>query len=71
MIGIVDLLGHTELTFALAALFGEDMAAVRLPAFKATTGGTTEPLGGTAIGFHLWHSLSPASTFKGSRPQVR
>ena len=57
---MVNPLGGTELALALAAFLGEDMAVVRLTSLEAATGCTTEPLGGTAIGFHLWHSVSPA-----------
>jgi hypothetical protein len=60
LIGVVNPLGGTELALALAAFLGEDMAVVRLTSLEATTGCATEPLGGTAIGFHLWHIVSPA-----------
>jgi hypothetical protein len=35
------------------------MTAIRLSSFETTGGGFTEPLGGSAIGFHFWHFRSP------------
>jgi len=60
LITFIDRSRHAQLAFALAALLGEDVATVRLTALEATTGCTAKPLGGAAIGFHLWHVISPA-----------
>jgi len=60
LITVIHSCRHTKLTLALAAFLGEDVATMRLATFEATTGCTAKPLGGAAIGFHLWHTYSPA-----------
>ena len=43
------------MSFALAALFREDMSPVRLLSFEAATGSFFKPLGCASIGFEFRH----------------
>jgi len=48
-----------QLTFALAAFLGQDMAAVRLPVLELTGSGFREPFGRSPVRLHFRHSISP------------
>jgi len=51
----------TQVTLALGALLGQDVAHMGRTATKTATGSFLEALRGTAIGFDLWHCQTPQS----------
>jgi len=53
--------GFAQLSFAFRGFFGEDVAFMRLFAFKAAASGFFETLAGTAVVFQFWHLFSPIS----------
>jgi hypothetical protein len=49
----------TQLSFPFGGFFGQDVASMRLFAFKTTCTGSLEPLASAAMAFHFWHLFSP------------
>ena len=54
----------TQLAFSLGRLFGQNMASVRLIAFKIAAAISLEPFTGAAVAFHFWHLFSPIVIIK-------
>ena len=54
-ISCMNLSRATQLTLVLGGFFGEDVALERHGALDRAASTRLEPLGGTALGFHLWH----------------
>ena len=54
-IGCMNLSRTTQLTLVLGGFLGEDMALEGHGALDRATATRLEALGGSALGFHLWH----------------
>ena len=54
-IGCMNLSRATQLTLVLGGFLGEDVALERHGALDGAATARLEPLGGAALGFHLWH----------------
>ena len=54
-VGCMNLSRATQLTLVLGGFLGEDVALERHGALDRAATTRLEPLGGTALGFHLWH----------------
>ena len=54
-ISCMNLSRATQLTLVLGGFFGEDVALKRHGALDRAATTRLEPLGGAALGFHLWH----------------
>jgi hypothetical protein len=49
----------TQLPFSFGTLFSQYVTTVRLVTFKTARAGAFKTLGGTTVGFYLWHLFSP------------
>jgi hypothetical protein len=49
----------TQVALTFGALFGQNVAQMRLLTLEATRPGSLEPLGGPAIGLHFRHDKLP------------
>ncbi len=54
-IGCMNLSRATQLTLVLGGFLGENVALERHGALDRAATARLEPLGGAALGFHLWH----------------
>lgn len=59
----------TQLSFTFGGFFGQDVAFMRLFAFKTAASGFLEPFTGAAMAFHFWHLFSPM--IKSEIPEIK